>query len=258
VDDFEADIVTAARETGRHRARISAHQGGSERVRPGSYEAYEQSLATGAEYVEFDIRRTRDQVLVVHHDDRAGSTRHSVSDLAYTELCEIAGYPVPRVDEVMRMLAGHATGHLDLKEVGYEDEVIELAMAILGPGNFVATTLEDASVAAIKRSFPTVRTALSLGCGLREIYRSHWLGVRSSELFPLSRIRACGADWVAVNYKLARLGVIRRCQENGIGVMVWTVDSDRLIDEFIADQRVDVLITNRPRHAVQRRASIGS
>ena len=29
--------------------------------------------------------------------------------------------------------------------------------------------------------------------------------------------------------------------------MVWTVDADPLIDHFLLDRRIDVLITNRPR-----------
>jgi len=36
---------------------------------------------------------------------------------------------------------------------------------------------------------------------------------------------------------------------------VWTVDSDRLIGSFLADQAVEVVITNRPRRAVQHRAA---
>lgn len=242
--------------TAGHVARISAHQGGSEQVRPGTYEAYEQSVATGGEYVEFDIRRTRDQAFVAYHDAQAGTAGHRVSDLRYADLCELAGYRVPLVEDVMRMLAGRALGHLDLKETGYEEEVIALALETFGSANFVATTLEDASVVAIKRSFPQVRTALSLGRDLKGVPRSRWLGVRMSEVRPLPRIRSCGADWAAVNYKLARLGVISACQRGGIGVMVWTVDPDKLIDEFVADCRVDVLITNRPRHAVRRRAAL--
>jgi len=237
-------------------ALISAHRGGSEHAPPATYEAFEHSVTTGAEYVEFDIRRTRDHALVVHHDDRVG--RHRVGDLRHAELSELAGYRVPLVRDVMRLLAGRAAGHLDLKETGYEHDVIDLAQRILGPENFVATTLEDSSVATIKRSFPHVRTALSLGRDLRGTPKPGWARVRASELFPLSRIRACGADWVAVNFTLARLGVIRACRRAGIGVMVWTVDSDRLIDHFVGDQHVNVLITNRPRHAAARRARLRS
>jgi glycerophosphoryl diester phosphodiesterase len=248
--------MTASQEP-RRRVAVSAHQGGSELVRPSSYEAYEQAAATGAEYVEFDIRRTRDRVLVVCHDGQAGRPGRPVPELTYGQLCEASGYPVPRVGEVMRLLAGQVTGHLDLKETGYEAEVIELALATFGPGRFVATTLEDASIAAIKRAYPEVRTALSLGRGLGDVPPWRWPALRASELFPLDRIRRCGADWVAVNHQIARLGILGTCQRHGIGVMVWTVDSDRLISSYLADPRVDVLITNRPRRAVQLRAGLG-
>jgi glycerophosphoryl diester phosphodiesterase len=80
--------------------------------------------------------------------------------------------------------------------------------------------------------------------------------VRAAELAPLRRVRRCGADWVAVNYQLARFGVIRACHRAGVGVMVWTVDGDADLDEFLADGRVDVLITNRPRFGVARRQEL--
>lgn len=214
-------------------------------------------LASGAEYAELDIRKTADDILVVHHDAHAGSGGPLISALSYRELCGRLGYPVPRAGEVMGILAGRAGGHLDLKEAGYEAAVVALATSVLGQGNFVVTTLEDVSVARIKRDFPTVRAALSLGRGLSGVPRRRWAAVRHSELFPLARIRACGADWVAVNHRLARLGVTRTCHRHGIGVMVWTVDPDPLIDRFLLDHRIEVLITNRPGHAARRRAQLG-
>jgi glycerophosphoryl diester phosphodiesterase len=237
---------------------ISAHRGGSERARPGTYEAYEDAVTTGAEYAEFDLRRTRDGKLAVYHDGLAGATRQRVGDLTYAGLCVAAGYRVPLAGDVMRLLArGGLAGHLDLKETGDEADVIGAALAAFGdPSRFVATTLEDGSVRAIKTTFPQVRAALSLGRDLREVAAHRWLGVRAAELAPLRRVRRCGADWVAVNYQLARFGVIRACHRAGVGVMVWTVDGDADLDEFLADGRVDVLITNRPRFGVARRQEL--
>ena len=266
-------------------ACVSAHRGGAERAAPATYEAYEDAVTTGAEYAEFDIRRARTGELVAYHDavireppapsaarrpgtrapgagrapgTRAPGTSRRVADLSYAELCAAAGYRVPLVGDVMRLLARHGVaGHLDLKETGYEAEVIALALASFGdPGQFVATTLEDGSVRAIKAAFPQVRTALSLGRDLREVAAHRRLGVRAGELAPLPRIRRCGADWVAVNYQLARLGVIRACHRAGVGVMVWTVDAAAHVDAFLGDLRVEVLITNRPRFAVGRRAAL--
>jgi glycerophosphoryl diester phosphodiesterase len=238
--------------------QISAHADHREEAGPVTCQTYTEMLASGAEYAEFDIRRTADGVLVAYHDARAGRGGPLVSGLGYPALCDRLGYAVPRVDEVMAVLAGRMTGHLDLKEAGYEAEVTRLASSILGAANYVITSLEDVSVAAIKRASPQTRTALSLGRSLKGVPRHRWAAVRHSELFPMPRVRACGADAVAVNYRLARLGVTRACHRHGVGVMVWTVDASPLIDQFLADPRIDVLITNRPRHAARRRAELGA
>jgi glycerophosphoryl diester phosphodiesterase len=237
---------------------VSAHRGGSEEAQPATYEAYEHALSSGAEYAEFDIRKTGDGVLVVYHDAHADHTGPAVASLSYGELCDRLGYSVPRVLDVMELLAGKLIGHLDLKEIGYEEEVVNAAIDAFGMDNFIATTLEDVSIENIKRMFPKVKTALSLGRDLKEFPRSQWAGIRRGELFPISRLRACGSDWVAVNYKLGRLGVIKTCKRNDIGIMVWTVNSDELIDQFLRDKRVDVLITNRPEYTVKRRAAIAT
>lgn len=99
---------------------------------------------------------------------------------------------------------------------------------------------------------------MSLGRDLHDVPRRQWARIRHSELFPIRRLRNCAADWAAVDFKLARFGVIGACRRNSIGIMVWTVDSDMLIDRFLKDQRIEVLITNRPHYAVRRRRDLVS
>ncbi|HEY0538373.1 MAG TPA: glycerophosphodiester phosphodiesterase [Actinoallomurus sp.] len=234
------------------RVAVSAHKGGSEDAPPATWKAYETALTTGAEYVEFDIRRTRDGDLVVFHDPQIAG--RPIAGLTYEELCAATGQRVPLVREVMKLIAGRATGHLDLKETGYEHEVVTLALDLLGPGNFVATTLEDSSIAQIKKSFPEVTTALSLGRDLREVTRVLRLPTRARELYPLGRMRACGADWLAVHRRLARANVLRLCGRLGIPAMVWTVNGEPQMRRFLEDSRVAVLITDRPRHALSLRS----
>jgi glycerophosphoryl diester phosphodiesterase len=231
-------------------AAISAHS-----PRTGTIEAFARATQTGAEYVEFDIRRTADGELTAYHDayTRQGDPLAAIS---YSRLCELAGYPVPRVADVMATIAGKATGHLDLKDTGGEEKVVEMALDILGPGKFVVTTLEDRSVAAIKERFPAVPAALSLGRDLDEVPRGRRTATRLSELFPMRRLRACRADWVAVHRRLAAAGVLGQCHRAGIMAMVWTVDEDAEIRRWLADRRVTVLITNRPAEAVALRASL--
>jgi len=239
------------------RAAISAHRGGSDReapdawgdASPPSYESYRAAAESGADYVEIDIRRTSDGVLVAYHDELCGPGGRPIADLAYGEMCEMLGYPVPLAAEAMATLAGRVAGHLDLKLAGYEAPAVRLALEAFGAADFVVTTLEDASIARIRREFPHVRTALALGGDLKGLRPDRRAAARVSDVFPIRRLRACGAQWAALNYRLVYAGVLGRCAANGVGAMVWTVDQDETLTKFLKDPRVDVVITNRPARA---------
>ncbi len=236
--------------TGSQSPAVSAHG-----PRAGAIDAYAHALESGAEYVEFDIRRTADGELAAFHDARTRQGE-ALAAISYARLCEQADYEVPRVADVMTLIAGKAIGHLDLKDTGGEERVVELALDLLGPGRFVITTLEDESVAAVKARYPEVPAALSLGRDLAGVPRTRWAATRYGELRPLRRLRACRADWVAVNHQLAGAGVLAQCHRAGLKTMIWTVDTDAGMRRWLADPRVTVLITNRPADAVALRASL--
>jgi glycerophosphoryl diester phosphodiesterase len=236
-------------------AAVSAHRGGDEDAPGGTHEAYLASVQTGAEYVEFDIRRTADARLVAFHD-AAVAPGQPVAEVSYAQLCLTAGRQVPLAADVMRIIAGRAKGHLDLKERGDEELIIGQALEILGPGNFVATSTDDECVAAIRARFPDVQAGLSLGRDVSGLPVRGKVSARTAEPYPLTRIRASGADWCAVHHRLARAGVLRQCHRQGIRTMVWTVNDDRMLARLLADPRVDVLVTDRPRRAIALRGRL--
>ena len=79
-------------------------------------------------------------------------------------------------------------------------------------------------------------------------------GWRSTSSAPASssspRLRACGADWVAAEHRLARAGVGRQCGRHHVNVMVWTVNSERELRYWLSDDRADVVITDQPTAAI--------
>ncbi|MFI6517387.1 glycerophosphodiester phosphodiesterase [Spirillospora sp. NPDC050679] len=199
---------------------------------------------SGAEYVEIDVRRTGDGHLVVHHD--AALAGLPLSRLPYGRLEDLAGRPVPLVADAMRLIAGRARGHLDLKEHGCEHEAVALGLEAFGAGEFVVTTREVSSLQRIKKAFPEVTTALSVGRG---VFERGAVG----DLAPLRVVRESGADMVAVNHRLARAGVLRQCARAGFPAMVWTVNAEPLMRRFLHDPRVAVLITDHPETALRLR-----
>src|SRR5580704_15067944 len=232
-------------------ALISAHRGGTMVEGVPAAERYRQAIELGVDFVEFDVRRTRDGVTVIFHDDRTVSGRE-VRALSHRELAEELGPEAMTLDELFDVAAGRVGLHLDLKETGYEAEVVHAALDRC-PVDRLVITSGDAAIRTIKEEFPDVRAGLSIGEEVDRLAPWMKLRVRLSELFPRGRLERCHADFVAVHQQLAGLTVLRYCENQGMDAWVWTVDDEPGIARLLADPRVTTLITNRPDIAMRLR-----
>ncbi|HEY1456086.1 MAG TPA: glycerophosphodiester phosphodiesterase [Candidatus Dormibacteraeota bacterium] len=230
---------------------ISAHRGGCGVDGLAARERYRRAIELGVDFVEFDVRRSLDEVMVVCHDPCTASGR-AVCELEYGALAEELAGEALTLAELLEIAGGKVGLHLDLKEPGYEAAVVEAALAHC-PLERLVITSEDSVVKTIKERWPRVRAGLSLGEDLHGIRPWVAAGTRLSELFPARRLRACGADFVAVHQRLAGLNVLRYCERVGIPAWVWTVDEEPDIARFMKDSRVATLITNRPDVALRVR-----
>jgi glycerophosphoryl diester phosphodiesterase len=213
---------------------------------------YRQAIALGVDYVEFDVRRTKDGVTVIFHDDRTASGR-AVRGIAYPDLADEIGPEALTLDELLDVAAGRVGLHLDLKEPGYETEIVETMLDRCAVDGFVITSGVE-EIRTIKEAFPKVRGGLSIGDDLAGV--APWLkvGARLRELFPRRRIERSRADFIAVHQDLATLSALRYCEREHLPAWVWTVDDERSTARFIGDPRVTALITNRPDIAIRLRA----
>ncbi len=88
---------------------VIAHRGGpaGSDVPEGTIEAFEASIEAGADWLEFDVRRTADDVLVVLHDetvDRTTSGTGRITDLTLAEAQALdagGGARIPTVETVV-------------------------------------------------------------------------------------------------------------------------------------------------------------
>jgi glycerophosphoryl diester phosphodiesterase len=244
-------------------ALISAHRGGLAVDGVPAAERYRQAIELGVDFVEFDVRKTRDGVTVIFHDDRTASGR-DVRGLSHRELAEELGPEAMTLDELLDVAGGRVGLHLDLKETGYafnesqpdraraQAEIVRAALD-RSPTDRLVITSGDAAIRTIKEQFPHVRAGLSLGEEINGLAPWMKLRTRLSELFPRGRLERSHADFVAVHQQLAGLTVLRYCESHGIPAWVWTVDDEPGIVRFLADPRVTTLITNRPEIAMRLR-----
>ena len=74
------------------KCRNYAHRGFSGRYPENTMLAFEKALEIGCEGIEFDVHLTKDNVLVIIHDeaiDRTSSRHGLIKDMTYEELCQV-------------------------------------------------------------------------------------------------------------------------------------------------------------------------
>jgi glycerophosphoryl diester phosphodiesterase len=234
---------------------ISAHRGGSEHAAAGTYEAYQEALAAGADFVELDVRATADRVLVSCHRERAGLGR-PLAALSYSQLCRLTGYEVPRLDEAVRMLSGHAAAHLDIKDAGCAAAAVEQAAGLLGPAGVLVTTRDTGVATTLKASAAAVEVGVTVGGDFPETMRFAARRASEPRLSRLEPVLAAGAGWAVVHQRLARAGLLAECRRRGLATMVWTVNRHSALARWLASADVDALVTDRPAVAVALRSSL--
>ncbi len=236
--------------------RISWHRAGAGDERPAELNDFRTALAAGAELIEFDLRKLSDGEIAVFHDP-ATHDGTLLSTIGLQELREKTGSNIPTFHEVLAELSGKCIAHIDLKEEGYEDEVIERATTAMGE-QFVITSLEDNSIATIKTHSPRIRVGLSLGRDMKGTGFGNHVATRLSELFPRKRVTLAQPDFLTVNHKLARISLLRYSARHHIPLWIWTVDDTKTQEFFLKRPEVEVLITNQPRAAAGIRQRLQS
>jgi len=106
----------------RHAFIIIAHRGDHVQAPENSLEALDSAISHGADYVELDLRTSRDGGLFIMHDekiDRTTTGKGPLSDLASQELdtCHLrqSHETIPRLETFLEKCAGRVNIYLDFK-----------------------------------------------------------------------------------------------------------------------------------------------
>jgi glycerophosphoryl diester phosphodiesterase len=250
---------------GRRLPLISAHRAGLAPDRPGQdmRAALQAAVDAGYDLIELDVRRTRDGVPVVEHDDEVAVDGRPVPVGALTaaELAHTAGGCLP-LEDALRMMTGRAGAHLDLKEAGTAHDLVALvdsAIGRLGVENVVVTGLSDEDVATLRAwsrdRYPELLVGLAVGRELLGLSPLRLLRTAMEDLIPGGRLCRSDATLIVCQKDLARLWIARWARRRGLPLLVWTVNKPAEMRRWLADARAWAVTTDHPGAAlVTRRA----
>jgi glycerophosphoryl diester phosphodiesterase len=176
--------------------------------------------AEGLDGIELDLHLSKDGALVVMHDETLDRTTDGTGPIAERTLEELRrldaglGERIPVFEEVLDAIGPDLPVQAEIKDAAAAHALAK----VLGErdllGRVSVLSFHDSALAEIRTLLPDVRTVLVAG----------GTGIRPD--FP-ERAQAVGARLVSLELcKLNQLAV-DRCNEAGIEVMAWTVNTER-------------------------------
>lgn len=236
------------------RVEVVAHRGYSAIAPENTLSASAGAIRAGADYVECDVRRSKDGCLVVMHDgsvERTTDGAGRVEDLTLEQLKSLdagswfhpafAGERIPTLDELLWLAKGKIRVIIEVKQPGIEDDVVA---DVRGAGMFddvIVISFDDSVGLRVGTIAPEFRYMMLRGIGAP---------VTSDEARALvesvKSVHACGLD---VDYESITPALVDALHESGLKLNAWTVDSARDI-MTLAGMGVDIITTNQPSMAL--------
>lgn len=201
--------------------------------------------------VEFDVRRCRDALVLIHDPYMAASTgvRVNVRDHSLMELRGIDvghGEVIPTLHEAVSLLKGRAQMNVDLKETGYEGEVLEVLRQHKVLSDVIISSVIPSSLRTLKMLAPEV--SLGLSYPPRKRYLTPVASQIIRHILPWrikGIIAAAHADAVMLRYQFITPEAVTAAHRAGYRVFAWTVD-DLPVMRQLEKMGFDGVASNRP------------
>jgi len=236
--------------------RNIAHRGGSRLAPENTLPAFANAIATGADILELDVRRTADDVVVVLHDPTVDRTTDGVGDvgaMTFAELQQLdAGYQFTpdggashpfrgmeiRVPTLQQILDAFPDAYFNIEIKDAVPTVAPVLALIQERGladRVLVASIYDEIQAKVRANAPDVLTSMT-----------------APELLALSNLTAEDeasyvprAPIAQPPYVYVTPELLAMAKRHHLVVHVWTVDDRETMVDFL-DRGVDGIITNDP------------
>ncbi|PWB76980.1 MAG: hypothetical protein C3F15_04250 [Holophagae bacterium] len=247
------NLATSRRET---EVAVIAHRGASVAAPQNTLAAFRLAVEQGADVVELDVQESGDgEVLVVHDSDlmsvaglpmeiwnTPAATLRAV-DVGSHAGPQFAGERVPTLAEALAVCKGRSRVLIELKSYGHNQRLEERVAAVVEAAGMendcIYMSLDHTTAWKMKHLRPEWRVGVLVAKALGDV-------------------RTLGADFLAVEARLASPRFVRRAHRAGQEVFVWTVNDPAWMLNAMG-RGADGLITDVPdvaRRVVARRAKM--
>lgn len=239
--------------------KIFAHRGASAYAPENTVEAFALAMEQGADGIELDVQMTKDDQVVVIHDetiDRVSDGTGAVRDYTLEELKKFhfsnhmenyENVVIPTLKEVLDLIkSSNMMLNIELKTGIYwypnlEEKTMELVKEAGMEDRVIYSSFNHYSIKKILELNPHAECAF--------LYSDVILNVDKYA----KNAGVCGLHPAVYHLKMAEF--LKEYQESGLKVRVWTVNKKEDMEKFIKAD-LEAVITNYPDKALEMRNAL--
>ncbi len=234
--------------------KIIAHRGFSGVAPENTLIAFQKAIECGADYIELDVLKTKDDSIMVIHDasvDRTSSNKMKgkVSEMTYKDLSGVyVGYPtkfgdeykyekIPTLREALELAKGKIKVCIEIKVYGAEKGIVKIVNE-LGVNN---------GVIIFSFYYPVLAKIRKLDKNIPILYLKS-----SADALTVDYAKVIEADAIGVGGETTiTKEYLDMAHNQGIEIWRWTVNDENEMQQLI-DIGIDGLITDFPDKAIRK------
>jgi glycerophosphoryl diester phosphodiesterase len=211
------------------------HRGARAYAPENTIASFRKALEIGADAVELDVRKTKDNQLVVIHDADVKRTTDGEGLVSELTLKEIKGFnaeggeKIPTFEEALDFLDKKVKVFVELKEDGLEKQMLDVICDMGLEKNVVLVSFLEDALRKVRELNAEVETGL--------IYAKH--------KNPLKAALELKANYLVALYRFMHTANVEKAHENGLKVVVWTINTLEEAEQYAA-KGVDGITSDKP------------
>ncbi|NHJ85819.1 MAG: glycerophosphodiester phosphodiesterase [Asgard group archaeon] len=220
---------------------IYGHRGASAIEPENTIRAFRKAFTDGAMGIEFDIRITADQKIVIIHDatiNRTSNGSGKVNEFTFEELQNFdfgLGEKIPLLKDVLSLFGEKYWLNIEIKEVGLEKQLADLLASLKSFEKIVVSSFIDQTLINVKKCNKEIPTAYL-----------YMMNVKN-----LSKLKVeLDIDGIHPWEKMVGKRLIKKAHSNNLAIRTWTVDNIRKAQNLVKNN-IDGIITNNPRALIE-------
>jgi len=226
---------------------VVGHRGAAGVEPENTIRGFRYALELGVDYVECDVHLTKDNQLIVMHDetvDRTTNGTGAIRNLTFAEVRSLdagKGERVPTLAEVLEVVKDRAILLIELKGEGVEEQAVQTVKEMQMDEQVIFTSFHLDRIRKVKSPLPPFAKGGKGGIS----------SLKVGAIFGQPPADACqqaldaGASGIGVHYRNLRRELVNKAHSHGLDVRAWNPDTVPEMQAMI-DLGVNGVSSNRP------------